>query len=155
MCAGVSATGGKRAEALRNCGFRVLPWENLFGKVISHKNVDMWELLYTSKGGWKPNHGEMCRKMSNHASSHSFLIWTLLPLDNFSRLRECYMSQYVFLVLMALPHHLMLLSLISSHLQGFGKVSYGEAIMTQIKYQTCVGRDDNVLSYMWRRAENL
>lgn len=78
MCAGASKTGGKRDEALRNCGFRVLPQDNLFGKIISCENIDMWELLYTSKGGWKPNYGEMARKMSNQASSLSFLIWTLV-----------------------------------------------------------------------------
>lgn len=91
------------------------------------------------------------RTVAFHFSPRRF--W--MPLDNYSRLRECYMPGYLFLVLMALPHCLVLLSPTSSHLQGFGKVSYGGAIMIQIRYQTSVGRDNNVQSYMWRRAEQM
>lgn len=144
MCAGASETGGKRAEALRDCGFRVLPQENLFGKENSCKNIDTWELLYTSKGGQKPNHGEMPRKMLNQASSLSFLIWTLL--DNIFRLRECSVPGSLLLVLMALPRCLMLLMPISSHLQGFEKVSYGGAIMMQIRYQRLLGTEMTTFS---------
>lgn len=72
MCAGASKTGGKRAEALRNC-LQVLPQDSLFGRVISCKNINMLDLLHTSKEGWKPNHGGMFRKTSNQDSSLSFL----------------------------------------------------------------------------------
>lgn len=91
------------------------------------------------------------RTVAFHFSPRRF--W--MPLDNFSRLRECYMPGYLFLVLMALPHCLVVLLPTSSRLQGFGKVSYGGAIMIQIRYQTSVGRDNNVQSYMWRRAEQM
>lgn len=52
--------------------------ENPFEKVISCKNVHMWEIFCSSKGGWKLNRGEMSKKMSNHVRSLSVLIWTLL-----------------------------------------------------------------------------
>ena len=135
MCAGVSGTGGKRAEALRNCGLRYRPrTASLGGSFPARTSICRIFSTPPKEDGnlTTVRCPEKCptRPLVFHFSSGHF--W--MPLDNISRLRKHYMPAHLFLVLTALPHRLILLSPTSSRLQGFGKVSYGGAIMTQIGY---------------------